>query len=184
MQWSKAKRRAESLLAPSVAGRVALRVTGYRAAHDAEGRGWITVDGEEAWSFCTLRYFVEHNKLAHGIRVANRGTDFRDPVQSDAYYAAGNKADAILEQRGVVSRSYFQAAVERYPDLPVDEALVSNNLVHRALAVLDRRLGKRRLGKLEFRTDEHPLVMGLYRFRCSSEGVSVPGDTGRGRTRG
>jgi hypothetical protein len=79
---------------------------------------------------------------------------------------------------------YFQAAVERYPDLPVDEALVSSNLVHRALAVLDRRLGKRRLGKLECRTDEHPLVMGLYRFRCSSEGVPVPGETGRGRTRG
>jgi hypothetical protein len=73
MQWSKAKRRVEMLFAPGLAGRVELRVTGYRAAHDAERRGWITIDGEEAWSFCTLRYYVERNELENGIRSANTG---------------------------------------------------------------------------------------------------------------
>jgi hypothetical protein len=45
--------------------------------------------------------------------------------------------------------------------------------VLRALAVLDRRLGRRRLRTLEFRTDEHPLVIGLYRFRCTAEGIRL-----------
>jgi hypothetical protein len=173
MQWSKARHRVESLLAPTVADRVALRVTGYRHAHDGEGRGWIAVDGEEAWSFCTLRYFVQHDKLAQGLRVANRATDYRDPAQRDAYYAAGDHADAILGRRGDVSRAYFQTAVEQYPVLSVEEALASGNLVHRALAVLDRRLGKRRLRNLELRIDEHPLVAGLFRFRCACEGLSI-----------
>jgi hypothetical protein len=183
MQWSKAKARVEALLAAKVAARVALRVTGYRAAHDDEGRGWITVDGEEAWSFCTLRYFVERSKLEQGIRLANRATDYCDPGQREAYYAAGEQAQAILERRGVVGRSYFQRAVEQYPALGVDEALGSENLVHRALAVLDRRLGRRRLAKIEFRTDEHPLVIGLYRFRCSAERIELE-ESARGRTRG
>lgn len=171
MQWTKARARAESLLAPTVVKRVALRVTGYRAASDEVGRGWITVDGEEAWSFCTLRYFAERHKLEQGIREANQATDYCDPDQRDGYYEATERAEAILERRGVMGRWYFQRAVEHYPELNVEEALRSDNLVHRALAVLDRHLGRRRLAKLEFRTDEHPLVVGLYRFRCSAEGV-------------
>ncbi len=175
MQWSKAKHRVEALFAPSVAGRVELRVTGYRGAHDAEGRGWITIDGEEAWSFCTLRYYVERNELEDELRAANQAADFRDPAQRDAYFAAGDQAEAILERRGVVSRYYFQAAVEAYPELTIERALESANLVHRAFAVLDRRLGRRRLSGLVFRTDEHELVRALYRFRCSSDGITARG---------
>jgi hypothetical protein len=181
MQWTKAKARAESLLAPTVARRVALRVTGYRAAHDEEGRGWITVDGEEAWNFCTLRYFVERHKLEQGIREANQATNYRDPEQRGAYHEATERAEIILERRGVMGRWYFQRAVEGYPEFGVEEALRSENLVHRALAVLHRRLGRRRLPKLELRPDEHPLVVGLYRFRCSAEGILL--GAARGRTR-
>ena len=183
MQWSKAKARVEALFAPRVAERVSLRVTGYRAAHDEDGRGWITVDGREAWSFCTLRYFVQRNKLVDGIRQANRGVDFREPSQRNAYNDSGEQAEAILERRGDVGRSYFQQAVEEYPELTLEQALKSANLVQRALAVLDRRLGKRRLTDLEFRTDEHVLVLGLYRFRCEAEGIPFKGSA-RGRTRG
>lgn len=183
MQWSKAKARAEALFAPRVAERVALRVTGYRAAHDEDGRGWITVDGKEAWSFCTLRFFVERNKLETALRQMNQCGDFRDPGQRDAYFEAGEQAEAILEQRGVVGREYFRRAVEQYPELTVEQALASDNLIHRTLAVLDRRLGKRRLVGLDFRTDEHPLVLGLYRFRCEAEHVKAK-KPAAGRTSG
>jgi hypothetical protein len=179
MQWSKLKRRAELFFAPSVAGRVELRTTNYRGAHDAAGRGWITIDGEKAWSFCTLRHGIRHHEIEDGLRAANGGNDFRDPSQRDAYYAAIGQADDILEREGIVSQSYFEGAVATYPSLAIDEALVSDNLVHRALAVLDKRLGKRRLASLSFRTDEHPLVVGLHRFRCAAEGVRLP--TGRRR---
>ena len=37
----------QDLFADSVKGRVEFRSTGYRHAHDGEGRYWITMDGEE-----------------------------------------------------------------------------------------------------------------------------------------
>jgi hypothetical protein len=42
----------------------------------------------------------------------------------------------------------------------------------RALAVIDRRAGKRRLRSLEVGPLEHPLVRELFRLRCEAEGIS------------
>lgn len=170
MQWSKLKRRVESLFAPSVASRVELRMTNYRKVADWEGRAWITIDKKEVWNFCTLKYFVERGRLVTGIRAANGATSWSGPKAGE-YYAAIDVADDILEKQGLVSQYYFEGALESYLQVDVADALASDNLVHRALAVLDRRLGKRRLVDLTFRTDEHELVRRLYRFRLAAEGI-------------
>jgi hypothetical protein len=48
-----------------------------------------------------------------------------------------------------------------------------------ALAMLDRRLGKRRLRALLHGSEEHPLVTTMYRLRWSAENVeSDPGPAG------
>jgi hypothetical protein len=171
MQWSKLKARVESFFAPAVAGRVELRTTNYRHVHDGAGRGWITIDGREVYNFCTQKYWVEGNALSAGIRTANRATDWSDPAQEVAYYEAGAQTEQILEKRGIVCQGGFESALADYLTLSLDDALASDNLVHRALAVLDGRLGKRRLRSLELRADEHPLVKQLLDFRCRVEGV-------------
>jgi hypothetical protein len=74
----------------------------------------------------------------------------------------------------VVSQGFFERSIEAYPSLSLDDALQSSNFIHRALAMVDRRLGKRRLKTLPFRTDEHPLVLKLYEYRCASEGIAAP----------
>jgi hypothetical protein len=43
----------------------------------------------------------------------------------------------------------------------------------RALAIIDRRVGKRRLRMLEVGPLEHPLVRQLYQLRCEAEGVHI-----------
>jgi hypothetical protein len=108
MQWSKAKARVESLFAPSVAGRVELRTANYRKAPDMEGRGWITIEGEEVDNFCTHRYFLDRHMLESGIRAANGATNWRDPEQSDAYHAASEEAQQILETRGGGFPGFFR----------------------------------------------------------------------------
>jgi hypothetical protein len=136
-----------------------------------EGRSWITIEGVEVYNFCTHRYLLDKHTLESGIRLANDATDWRDPKQSDACYAAGDEAQEILETTGVVSQKFFERSIEAYPSLSIDEAVQSSNFIHRALAMVDRRLGKRRLKSLSFRTDEHPLVLKLYEYRCASEGI-------------
>jgi hypothetical protein len=98
MQWSKVKGRVEELFASSVAGRVELRTANYRKAPDMERRGWITIDGVEVYNFCTHRYLLDKHMLESGIRLANDATNWRDPDKSDAYYAAGDQAQHILER--------------------------------------------------------------------------------------
>jgi hypothetical protein len=175
MQWSKLKTRVEAYFAPAVAGRVELRTTNYRHVHDGMGRGWITIDGREIHNFCTLRHWIERNALAAGIREANGATDWTDPAQASAYYEAGAQTMEILEKRGILCQGGFESALASYLTLSVDDALASDYLVHRALAVLDARLGKRRLRSIELRGDEQPLVRELLDFRCEAEGVRRPG---------
>src|SRR6476469_7554917 len=104
MQWSQLKKQVESRFAPSMAGRVELRTTSYRHTHDAEGRGWITIDKEEVHNFCTLRYWIEQGNLLRGIREANGATDYRDPAQRADYYHAYEQVETILDQRGIQSQ--------------------------------------------------------------------------------
>lgn len=53
-RWSQLKKAVESHFADKVRGRVELRAAGYRRAYEQEGRGYITLDGEEIWTFCSF----------------------------------------------------------------------------------------------------------------------------------
>ena len=62
--------------------------------------------------------------------------------------------------------------LEAYLSLSIDGALASPSPLVRALAVCDRRAGKRRLRALDT-TGEHPLVRELFAARCACEGIDL-----------
>ena len=173
MQWSKLKKLVESRFSPTLTGRAELRITNYRKSNDFEGRAWITLDGEEVWNFCTWKYLVEHQKLTDQLGNLCGATEPQEPTRSGSYYWSGDAADGILHKQGILSQKYFEDALEAYLNMSVEDACASDNLVHRALSALDRRLGKRRLSTLALRTDEHPLVKRLLQFRLEAEGLSA-----------
>ena len=59
-----------------------------------------------------------------------------------------------------------------YLHLSIDDILASENVLIRAIGMLDRRLGKRRLPALAGSVN-HPLVRLLYVFRCEAEGIKT-----------
>ena len=65
------------------------------------------------------------------------------------------------------------ADLKRYLALSIEDALISDRPLVRALAVIDRRAGKRRLRRLEIGPEEHPLVRELYQLRCEAEGIPL-----------
>ena len=67
-------------------------------------------------------------------------------------------------------RQAFYEVLRDYPDTSIENALVSPNEVARGLAMIDRRLGKRRLSAFDI-SAEHPFVQCLYRLRCQTEGI-------------
>lgn len=62
---------------------------------------------------------------------------------------------------------YFEA-VEGYPRLSIEEALQSENPVIRGIALLDRRLGKRRLREIRLTEAEHGFVHKMFELRSMS----------------
>jgi hypothetical protein len=167
-RWSAVVKDWEPFLAHSLSGRVRLHATHYRGAHDEEGRGWITLDGEQILSFESLPYLVRIHGHKSELQAIGRSTD-------EAYDAA----IAVAHREGLVHLWDFERAVVCYPGLTVDDALASPDVVIRGLAMLDRRLGKRRLQALVLRTDESPIVERLLRLRLEAEGLVVrPSDAG------
>lgn len=165
MQWSKLKRQIEERFAAALQRRVAIHDTWYRhAGRDRDGRMWLTVDGQEIANFCMFRYWNAARPLIDHARRS--GLEF-------PYDAAGEKLNA----EGVFSQSDAQGALRESLSLSIDDMLRSSVGIIRALAMLDSRLGKRRLSRLSFAADEITLVRACYRVRCEAEGI-MPGTEG------
>ena len=153
-QWSKLRARVEEFLADSVKGRVGLHSTRYRGIeHDCHGRDWITLDGQELVN------------MPHWYGWSN-------------YYGRPNPADDENQGRLSDYESLFQygtlgRALFDYLNMPIDDILSSSSVLIRALGMLDRRVGERRL-KCLADDNAHPLVRLLHRFRCDAEGVMLP----------
>ncbi|MED4531602.1 hypothetical protein ABET51_15955 [Metabacillus fastidiosus] len=64
----------------------------------------------------------------------------------------------ILEQRSIFNVERVYDALVQYPNFSIEEALSSENVIVQALAMIDKRLGKRRLKQLVFYTDTYPIV--------------------------
>lgn len=162
MQWSNLKSRTEAFISPSLKGRVELRSTRYRGAHDQTGRGYIIVDGKEVWNMCTLSFW--------GAEYPRIDAIAQEKEISPA--AAQVIADAQLEQEGVLPQWGFYRTLESYCNASIEASLESKNPLIKALAFIDARVGKRRLEKLDV-TAEHPMVQYFFNLRCEAEGISL-----------
>ncbi len=172
MQWSKLKNNVESFFAESVRGRAELRSTRYHKSHDREGRGYITIDKIEVASFCSITAWNKEYQLATELRNISGATDFRNPDQKKEYYASYDQAEEILNKQGILTQYSYYDALTEYLSMSIDEALSSDHFVIKSIAILDRRLGRRRIPQLKETYTSHPALKRLFEFRCSVENIS------------
>jgi len=173
MQWSKLRESIKDILADSVKNRIQFHVTRYGSGSSTTmARAWVTWDKKEIANFSTVEKYKEHFALAREIQKINHCEDFRDPKQREAYYAAYEEAEAILDKKGIFSRFSFYDSLIAYLELSVEEAMGSDNPIIEAVSMLDRRLGKRRLREIDNRS-KHPLVKMFFELRCEAEGIKV-----------
>ncbi len=170
MQWSQLKKRIESLFANSVKGRAELRTTRYHKAHDQMGRAWITSDGQEVINICTFAYESELWRESSRIREGSGCTDYRIAENREGYRAAYTEAELILREKAIFNRHAFHASLFSYLNLSIEQILSSPNPMIRAIGMLDRRVGKRRLSAMDM-GNENPLVARLHQFRVEAEQI-------------
>lgn len=160
MRWSKLKQRVEECFADAVKGRVEVWNTRYRHAYEQDGEAWISVDGRRLHSIST-QGFLKDEWIAKGspdYRKGESSTRDRQEVVDD------------LHASGSMELWVANSALFDYLSMSLEDALASDIALIRAIAILDRRLGKRRLATLD--TSQAPaFIQELYRFRCDCEGL-------------
>ncbi|MEO8397246.1 MAG: hypothetical protein ABI700_29895, partial [Chloroflexota bacterium] len=111
-------------------------------------RAWVTWDGKEIAHMSTVEVLMDEYQ------------------RQERPYPEGE----IVDQRpGLLSRYAFEKAVEFYLEAPIERSFTSDNPIVKALAMFDRRLGKRRLQALKLGETDHPMVKQFYRLRCQAE---------------
>jgi hypothetical protein len=148
MQWSKLKSRIKDRICPELRDRIDFHVTSYRHSHDDADKVWITVDGETLFSY---KYYPYRRATAEAFFCGLKG---------------GEIATAVREME-IHSPQDLGNAMRSYLDLSIENALESTNSLIKAFAIIDGRVGKRRLARLEVSEMDHPLVKAFYSLRLA-----------------
>jgi len=160
MKWSKLKLMIESKFADSVKGRVEVFSTAYRKTNGSEGRGWMTIDKKEIVNFETFKSWQNYSAYYHETTETDCLTH---PAVAEQERTLGN-----LIEEGEFSRFDFHNCCWKYLNLTVEQGLEHKSPLINSLAVLDKRLGKRRLAELD-KDKLHPLAQRLLVFRLAVE---------------
>ncbi len=155
MQWSKLKVRVKSLMCDELQDVIDFHVTQYRKAHSWISESWITVNGERIFDCGSRTYYWAYWVECWRREDANEPKNFEDLV-------------AALAEQEIHEPKEMGSAMRAYLDLPIEEALSSKDPFIKALAIVDRRVGKRRLKEIEIENAEHSLVKAFYELRRNS----------------
>ncbi len=155
----------EERLCPALRGRVRYFATRYRHAHDSAGRVCILVDGVERLNM------TQETEVWLSAQAGRRQGEFESLCEC---YAALAEETA---QQGRFTPWDFGRAAEEYCISPIGASLSSPQPLVRLLAVLDRRVGKRRLRRLQESLAAQPAWLRyFYRLRLESESLLPPGE--------
>ena len=89
-------------------------------------------------------------------------------------YEIGVQAHNLIKAEGVFAQYDFFDALEEYFSSSIEKSLISADMVIKILSLIDRRVGKRTLQKLnESIKSESDMIKYFYKLRCDAEGVNV-----------
>ena len=137
--WSGIRNKLENdYLCPALRGHIQYFATSYSKSADHEGRAAIRVDGVEVLRSNYYTYFENVWTKFHHLR----STTLKD---HDSAKEAINQAHAYALEQGTFDQKVFYEAFGIFDNQSIEKSLVSENPLVRIFALLDRRLGKRRL---------------------------------------
>jgi hypothetical protein len=191
MVWSKLKQNLENFLCPELVGRVEYRATSYHYLPDKLGRCYITVDKKEVLNMsdtnALIRCYQTEQEIKNNPHIdipiteedinEVRRDSFNQIPEDRLKVVARNRkistyAKELLEAQAILLRSDFYDAAKRFLTMPIDDCLKSNEILLNIFALVDRRVGKRRLMNLEEQMSlKHPIVQYFYKLRIDSLGL-------------
>jgi hypothetical protein len=187
MVWSKMKQQLESFLCPELVGRVEYRATSYRYLPDKAGQCYITVDKKEVFKInnvaTMIRWYQTEQEIKNDltqitvneeeIEKVRKDTDGRIPEERLAVIAKSHKiseyAKEILNAQSALSKADFYLTANKFLSDSIEDNLNSKDILLNVFALVDRRIGKKRLFSMEANIRlKHPIVQYFYELRRST----------------
>jgi hypothetical protein len=188
MSWSKLKQQLESFLCPALYGRVEYRATSYRYLPDKAGHCYIAVDKKNVLNMSDIttliRWYQTELEIKNDsdiqipisndeIEVVRKDTKGAVPEDRLKVIARSRKiseyAKGLLSAQSSLSKSDFIFVANKFLSTSIDESLESNDILLNILALVDRRIGKKRiLNMTEKMKLKHPSVQYFYELRLST----------------
>lgn len=169
-KWSKAKKHLKSFTCDSLKNRIDYQIINYRKAHDQLGRAVITVDKQEIMSMCTIT--AESAMYRKDWAIREEQTIEYDIDDQKLNLEVSLQAHEIIKEEGILAQYDFFDALEQYLNSPIEGSLSSNDMIVKILAMVDRRVGKRTLRKLQDTMEyENESVQYFFKLRCEVEGL-------------
>ena len=166
--WSGMRNKLENdYLCPALRGHIQYFATSYSKSADHEGRAAIRVDGVEVLRSNCYTYFGNVWAKFHHLAVHNA-----EKIGANLAKEAINQAHAYALKQGTFDQKVFYEAFGILDNQSIEKSLVSENPLVRIFALLDRRLGKRRLLALEDSMEQElDWVRAFYVIRMQAEGL-------------
>ena len=159
--WSGIRAKLEKdYLAESLRGHIEYFATSYSKCPDHEGRAAILLDGKEIISGGYYNNWTKASEFPHDEKYERR-------MKVEMAFM-----DDTAIQVGVFDQRCFYEAFAIFDSQSIEESLESDNLIVRIMAILDRRVGKRRLIKIKETIEEQePVFREFFAIRAGAEGI-------------
>lgn len=162
--WGGARKKLEQdYLAPSLRGKVQYYVTNYSECPEHTGSAAIRFKGKELLRGGYSNQWLRADCFPTGISELERWRLVYDAPSE------------ICLELGAFDEVSFYNAFKQFDTQSIEKSLASKSLLVRIFAVLDRRVGKRRLWKMREDIEQQPaLFQTFYDIRAAAEGLSGP----------
>ncbi len=163
--WSGIRNKLENdYLCPVLRGHIQYFATSYSKSHDHVGRAAIIMDGFEVLRSNYYDYEQNYWNRYQALQLDGAG-------ENDSK-ATFRLAHEMTLNDGCFDNGFFYEAFGIFDNQSIEKSLVSENPLVRIFALLDRRLGKRRLVTLEKSMEkELDWVRVFYVIRMQAEGL-------------
>ena len=188
MSWSKLKQQLESFLSPALNGRVEYTATSYRYLPDKAGICYIAVDKKNVLNMrditTLIRWYQSDLEIKNDsdiqipinkeeIEAVRQDTKGTVPEDRLIVIARSRKiseyAKELLSAQSSLCKSNFNVVATKYLSTSIEDSLESNDILLNILALVDRRVGKKRiLNMTEKMKLKHPIVQYFYELRLST----------------
>lgn len=157
--WSKIRSKLEKEhLAPSLRGHITYFATSYSKCPDHYGRAAILLDGKEIVSGSYCEQWSKVKLLPEDETLETR-LKYVFPYM-----------DNTAVKYGQFDQHCFYAAFQEFDNQSIEQSLESENMLVRILAILDKRVGKRRLAKIgDSIENEAEIYQTFYKIRVEAE---------------